>query len=101
MNNREISSNIKRELLGLKWVINTTRQLKPPPPYQPGALFGAVWCPSTNYSLQISIFQIHQIFNFIIFLNLNYHLRKKNLSFPKCPKSPKNLHKTAKQWLMK
>ena len=48
-----------------------------PPPYQPGALFGAVWCPSTNYSLQISIFQIHQIFNFIIFLNLNYHLRKK------------------------
>ena len=41
---------------------------------------------------------------FHIFLNLTYPLRK-NISFPKCPKitqkSPKNLHKTVKQWLMR
>ena len=35
---------------------------------------------------------------FHIFLNLTYPLRK-NISFPKCTKSPINLHKTAKQWL--
>ena len=32
-----------------------------------------------------------------IFINLTYPLRKKSL----CPKMPKNLHKTAKHWLMK
>ena len=50
---------------------------------------GAVWCPSTNSSLQISIFQIHQIFNISYFLNFTYPLRKKYL-FPKMPpKHPK------------
>ena len=34
---------------------------------------------------------------FHIFLDLNYPLRKKYI----VPKMPKNLHKTAKQWLMK
>ena len=38
---------------------------------------------------------------FHTFLNLTYPLRK-NMSFPKCArKTSKNLHKTAKQWLMK
>ena len=32
MNRSEIWSNIKRELLGLEWVENTTIQLTPPPP---------------------------------------------------------------------
>ena len=31
VNRSEIWSNIKKELLGLKWVGNTTRQLTPPP----------------------------------------------------------------------
>ena len=46
-----------------------------------------VWYPSTNSSLQISIFQIHQIFNISYFpqFNLSRPLRK-NISFPKCPK---------------
>ena len=44
---------------------------------------GTVWCPSTNSSLQISLFQIHRTFH--IFLNFPDPLRK-NISFPKCPK---------------
>ena len=58
--------------------------------------------PSINSSHQISIFQIHQIFNISNFLNLTYPLRK-NISFPwsqNAQKSAKNLHKTAKEWLM-
>ena len=35
-----------------------------------------------------------------IFVNLTYPLRKR-ISFPKCPKITQNLHKTAKQWLMR
>ena len=38
---------------------------------------------------------------FHIFLNLTYPLRKKKCFSQNAQKSPKNLHKTAKQWLMK
>ena len=40
---------------------------------------GTVWYPSSNYSLQILISQIHQIFKYAA-----YPLRK-NISFPKMP----------------
>ena len=52
---------------------------------------------SSNSSLQISIFQIHQIFNISYFPQFNLTFEKEYLF----PKSPKNLHKTAKQWLMR
>ena len=41
--------------------------------------------PSINSSLQIAIFQIHQIFNISYFLQFNLSIEK-NSSFPKCPK---------------
>ena len=44
------------------------------------------WYPSTNSSLQISIFQIHQIFKFSYFPHFNTYPLRKNISFPKCPK---------------
>ena len=47
-------------------------------------LFG--WYPSTNSSLQISIFQIHQIFNISYFPQFNLSFEKKYL-FPKTPKN--------------
>ena len=46
----------------------------------------AVWYPSTNSSLQISIFQIHQIFNISYFHQFNLSFEKKYL-FPKMPKN--------------
>ena len=99
MNRSEIGSNIKRELIELKWVENTTRQLTPQkraPGWQ-----GTVWCPSTNSSLQISIFQIRQIFNIPYFPQLNLSFQKKISLSQNAQTSPKNLCKTAKQWLMK
>ena len=47
--------------------------------------YGTVWCPSTNSSLQISIYQIHQIFNISYFPQFNLSFEKK-ISFPQCPK---------------
>ena len=106
MNRSEIYSNIMRELLGLKWVGNTTRQLTPPPPLkkkkkrkkrepQVGrGLFGV--------HLLILHFEFHQFSKsiksstFQIFLNLTYPFRKISLS-QNTQKSPKDLHKTAKQ----
>ena len=44
------------------------------------------WYPSTNSSLQISIFQIHQIFNISYFPQFNLSFEKKYL-FPKMPKN--------------
>ena len=38
---------------------------------------------------------------FHVFLNLTYPFRKKIFLSPNAQKSPKNLHKTAKQWLMR
>ena len=61
---------------------------------------GTVWCPSTNSSLQISIFQIHQIFNISYFPQFNLSFQKKISLSQNAPKSPKNLHKTVKQWLI-
>ena len=78
----------------------------PPPPLPqkraPGQQ-GTVWCPSTNSSLEISIFQIHQIFNISYFppVSLTYPFRKKYF-FPKMPENhPKIETKPAKRWLMK
>ena len=44
------------------------------------------WYPSTNSSLQISIFQIHQIFNISYFPQFNLSFEKESL-FPKTPKN--------------
>ena len=49
-------------------------------------LKGTVWYPSTNSSLQISIFQIHQIFNISYFPQFNLSFEKKCL-FPKMTKN--------------
>ena len=38
---------------------------------------GTVWYPSTNSSLQISIFQIHQVFNISYFPQFNLFFEKK------------------------
>ena len=59
---------------------------------------GTVWYPFTNYSsIQNSIFQIHQIFNiFSYFPEFNLFFEKKYLP-QNVQKSPKHLHKTAKQ----
>ena len=76
MNRSEIQSIIKRELLGLKYI----PQMRAP------GWQGTVWYPSTNSSHQISIFQIHQIFNISYFCQFNLSFEKKNL-FPKMPKT--------------
>ena len=96
-NRSEIWSNIKRELLGLKWVGSTTRQLAPQkkaPSWQ--GLYA-----STNSLLQISIFQIHQIFNVSYFPQFDLSFEKTISLSKNTQKSPKNLHKAAQQWLMK
>ena len=55
------------------------------PKREPQVGRGSVWYPPTNSSLQISIFQIHQIFNVSYFLQFNLSFEKK-ISFPKCGK---------------
>ena len=44
-----------------------------------------VWYPSTNSSLQILIFQIHQIFNISYFPQINLSFEEKKIPLPKCP----------------
>ena len=81
VNRSEIWRIIKRELLGLKCVGNTTRQLTTPNESPRLVGKGTVWYPSTNSSLQISILHIHQIFNTSYFLQFNLSFEKKYL-FP-------------------
>ena len=55
-----------------------------------------VWCPSINFSLQIWIFQIHQIFNISYFPQFNLSFKKKYLSqnaqnHPKIYTKPQNI----------
>ena len=88
------------ELLGLEWVGNTTRQLTTPKDSPRLVAKETVWCPSTYSSLQILIFQIHQIFNILYFRQFNLSFQKKISLHQNAQKSPKNLHKTAKQGLM-
>ena len=89
MNRREIWSNIKRELLGLKWVGNTTRQLSSPPPPTPTkkgvgrGLFG-VCLQIVYFNFQFS--KSIKSSTFHIFPYSTYPLRKKYL-FPKMPKT--------------
>ena len=83
LNRSEIWSNIKGGLLGLKWVGNTTRQLTTPK--ESPRLVADCWYPPINSSLQISIFQIHQIFNISYFPQFNLSFEK-NISFQKYPK---------------
>ena len=84
MNRSEIWSIIKRELLGLLWIGNTTRELTTL--NESPRLVGDCVYPSTNSSLQISIFQIHQIFNISYFPQFNLFFEKKSL-FTKMPKN--------------
>ena len=51
--------------------------------------------PSTTSSLQISIFQIHEIFNISYFPQFNLSFEKKKSLSKNVQKSPKHLHKTA------
>ena len=46
-----------------------------------------VWYPSTNSSLQISIFQIHQIFNISYFPQINLSFEEKKNPSPKMPRN--------------
>ena len=62
----------------MRW--NTTRQL--PTPNESPRLVGDCLASLTNSSLQISIFQIHQIFNISYFPQFNPSFEKKDL-FPK------------------
>ena len=64
----------------------TTRQLITPNESPKLVYVGTVWYPSTNSSLRISIFRIHQIFNISYFLQFNLSFEKKYL-FPKMPKN--------------
>ena len=68
---------VLRELLRLKWVGNTTRQESPRFPGDCSRV-----CPPTNSLLQISIAQIHQIFNISYFPQFNPSFKRKSL-FPK------------------
>ena len=102
VNRSEIWSIIKRELLGLKWVGNTTRQLIDHLKWEPQVGMGVV-----TFGIRLLI--LHSKFRFSksikssiffnIFFNLTYPLRKISLS-QNDQKSPKDLHKTTKQWLM-
>ena len=89
MNRSEIWSNIIRELLGLKWVGNTTRQLTPQT-RAPGwrGLFG-VHLLILHFNFQFS--KSIKSSTFHIFLNLTHPLRKKHL-FPKIPKNHPNIY---------
>ena len=84
MNRSEIWSNIKRKLLGLKWVRNTT----PPPPHKKRepqigrGLFG-VHLLILHFRFQFS--KSIKTSTFHTFLSLTYPFRK-NISYPKCPK---------------
>ena len=92
MNRSEIWSIIKRELLGLKSVGNTTRQSTPKREQQVGmGLFG-VHLLIHHFKFQFS--KSIKSSTFYIFLNLTYPLRKK-YTFPKMSKNhpPKTLHK--------
>ena len=55
----------------------------PPPP--PAKERTPRWCPSTNSSLQNSIFEIHQNFNISYFPQFNLSFEK-NITFQICPK---------------
>ena len=82
MNTSEIWSNIERELLGLKWIGNTTRHAVDHPKREPqigSGLFG-IRLLIIHFKFQFS--KSIKSSTFHIFLNLTYPLRKKNL-FPK------------------
>ena len=86
MNRGEIWSNIKRELLGFKRTGNTARVVDPPPPPAP-KLKESLWLVGDCLvSLEISIFQIHHIFNISYFPQFNLSFEKKYL-FLKMPKN--------------
>ena len=57
------------------------------PKREPQVGRGSVWYPPTNSSLQISIFQIHQIFNVSYFLQFNLSFEKKKNLFSKMRKN--------------
>ena len=52
--------------------------------------------PSTNSSLQISIFQIHQIFNISYFPQFNLSIEKKYRLFPKMPQNHPKMYTNRK-----
>ena len=84
MNRSEIWSKIERELLRLKWVGNTTRELTPKREPQVGrGLFG-IRLLILHFRNQCS--KSIKSSTFHIFLFLTYPLGK-NISLPKCPKT--------------
>ena len=85
MNTSEIWSNIERELLGLKWIGNTTKTVDPlqKEPQVGRGLFG-IRLLILHFKFQFS--KSIKPSTFHIFLNLTYPLRTKCLRFQKCPK---------------
>ena len=78
----------------MRWKHNQTVDppLPSPPKYRAPGWQGTVWCPSTNSSLQISIFRIHQIFNISYFPQFNQSSQKKYL-FPKMLRNHPKIYK--------
>ena len=85
MNRREIWSDIKKKIVRIKmgWKHYQTGD---PRKREAQVALGTLRYPSTNSSLQISIFQIHQIFNISYFPQFNLSFEKKYI-FPKKPKN--------------
>ena len=97
MNRREIRSDIKKEIVRIKlgWKHYQTVDPRKRKSLVARGLFGI-----RLLILHFSIFQIHQIFNISYFPQFNLSFEKKYLP-QNAQKSPQNLHKTAKQWLMR
>ena len=80
---------LQRAIVSIKMVGNTTIQFTPPSPP-----------PKREPQVGRGFFGVHLLIlyfkssTFHLFLNFTYPSRK-NISFPKCPKSPKNLQQTA------
>ena len=99
MNRSEIWSNINKRIVRIKLGWKHYQTVDPRPPQKESPRLVGDWCPSTNSSLQISIFQIHQILKYSYFPQFNLSFEKK-ISFPKFPKITHKFRQTAKQWLM-
>ena len=100
MNRREIGSDIKREIVRIKmgWKHYQTVDPHKREPQVARGLFG-IRLLIVHFKFQFS--KSIKSSTFHIFLNLTYPLRKKISLSQNAQKLPKNLHKTAKQWLMR
>ena len=100
MNRREIWSDIKKEIVRIKmgWKHYQTVDPRKREPQVAMGLFG-IRLLILHFKFQFS--KSIKSSTFHIFLTLTYPLRKISALSQNAQKSPKNLHKTAKQWLMR